>query len=123
QYAVTREVVGEIGALQAPTRLVLNKIDRLTEAEREALQAEFPEALLMSAINPDDVARLRLAIVEFFGRALIETALLIPWPQHALVGQLHAEAQVVSEAHEEAGTRVRVKIEEETLKRVQAALG
>jgi hypothetical protein len=39
-----------------------------------------------------------------------------------LVGQLHGEAQVLSEAHEEAGTRLRVRIEPDTLKRVQAAL-
>ncbi|MBZ5713106.1 GTPase HflX [Nannocystis pusilla] len=122
QYAVTREVIGEIGAMQAPTRLILNKVDRLDETQREELRREFPEAIQMSALDKDDVARLRATIVAFFGQALVEAELLVPWPQHALVAQLHGEAQVLSEAHEEAGTRVRVRIEPDTLKRVQAAL-
>ncbi|MDC0671793.1 GTPase HflX [Nannocystis radixulma] len=123
QYAVTREVIGEIGAMQAPTRLILNKVDRLDEEQRAELRSEFPDAIQMSALNKDDVARLRATIVAFFGQALVEAELLVPWPQHALVAQLHGEAQVLSEAHEEAGTRVRVRIEPDTLKRVQAALG
>jgi GTP-binding protein HflX len=123
QYAVTREVIGEIGANQAPTRLILNKVDRLDEEQRAELRREFPDAIQMSALNKDDVARLRATIVAFFGQALVEAELLVPWPQHALVAQLHGEAQVLSEAHEEAGTRVRVRIEPDTLKRVQAALG
>lgn len=123
QYAVTREVIGEIGANHAASRLILNKVDRLDEAQREELRIEFPDAIQMSAIDKGDVARLHATIVAFFGQSLIEAELLIPWPQHALVGQLHGEAQVLSEVHEEDGTRVRVRIEPETLKRVRAALG
>jgi GTP-binding protein HflX len=122
QYAVTREVLGEIGVSGAPSRLILNKVDRLTEAERAELQREFPAAILMSALNKDDVARLRAMIVEFFGQHLVEAELLIPWPRHALVAQLHAEAQVLSEAHEEEGTRMRVRAEPHTLERVRDAL-
>ncbi|HEY8378437.1 MAG TPA: GTPase HflX, partial [Nannocystis sp.] len=103
QYKVTREVIGEIGA-DAPARMVLNKIDRVPEETRAELQREFPEAIQMSALNREDVARLRAMIVEFFSQALVEAELLIPWPLHALVAELHGEAQVVKEAHEEAGT-------------------
>jgi GTP-binding protein HflX len=122
QYAVTREVLHEIGADRATSRLVLNKIDRVPEAEREELRREFPEAILLSALDKAEVARLRETLLEFFGRALVEAELLVPWSQHALVAALHADAQVLSEAHEEAGTRVRVRIAPDTLARVQAAL-
>ncbi len=122
QYAVTREVLREIGADGAPSRLVLNKIDRVPEADREELRREFPDAILLSALDRADVAALREQLLTFFGRALVEAELLIPWTRHALVAALHDEAQVLSEAHEEAGTRVRVRIAPDALARVQAAL-
>lgn len=122
QYEVTREVLREIGADRAPSRLVLNKIDRVPEPERETLRREFPDAILLSALDKADVAHLRAQIVEFFGKSLLDAELLVPWNKHAIVASLHAEAQVLSEAHEEAGTRLKVRIAPETLSRVQAAL-
>lgn len=122
QYAVVREVLAEIGASAAPSRIVLNKADRLSPEQRESLRVEFPAAIVMSAFDPAEVAALRAALVEFFGRALVEAELLVPWTQHGLVAALHAEAQVLSEAHEEAGTRLRVRLAPELLARVQGAL-
>lgn len=122
QYAVTRDVLREIGADVAPSRLVLNKIDRVAADEREALRREFPDAIQLSAFDKADVAALRGLLVEFFGRALVEAELLVPWTRHALVAALHGEAQVLAEAHEEAGTRLRVRIAPDALARVQAAL-
>jgi GTP-binding protein HflX len=122
QYRVVREVLQEIGADRVPSRIVLNKIDRLSEEQREELRAEFPGAIQMSALDRDDVARLRSHLIEFFGKDLTEAELVIPWSQHALVATLHSEAQVLSESHEEAGTRVRVKIDPSTLTRVKAAI-
>ncbi|MFN7146690.1 MAG: GTPase HflX, partial [Myxococcota bacterium] len=42
QYEVTREVLAEIGADEVPSRLVLNKIDRMDAEGREALRVEYP---------------------------------------------------------------------------------
>ncbi len=124
QYAVTREVVGEIGAMQAPSRLILNKVDRLDEEQRAELQREFPDAIQISALNKDDVARLHATIVAFFepgagrgGAADPVAATRAGRPAST------AKAQVLSEKHEEAGTRLRVRIEPDTLKRVRGALG
>src|SRR5437660_8945129 len=44
QMQVTREVLDEIGAGDVPWILVLNKIDHVTQAEREKLSKEFPAA-------------------------------------------------------------------------------
>src|SRR2546427_6910464 len=45
---VTREVLDEIGAGAVPWILVLNKIDKVAQTEREDLLKEFPAALLVS---------------------------------------------------------------------------
>src|SRR5207248_14860 len=59
QLAVTRGVLEEIGAGGHPSLLVLNKADRLSEEARATFRADLPEAVLMSARDPEDVARLR----------------------------------------------------------------
>src|SRR6185437_9362112 len=66
QLEVTREVLREIGADAVPSRLLLNKVDRLDEPTRVALAAELPDAIMLSAKDASDVAALRETIVAFF---------------------------------------------------------
>ena len=48
QMQVTREVLEEIGAGDVPWLLVLNKIDKVAQTEREELLKEFPAALIVA---------------------------------------------------------------------------
>ncbi len=66
QLGVTRAVLREIGAADVPSRLVFNKIDRLSAGEQADLRNRHPDALLLSSLRPDDVAALRQAIIDFF---------------------------------------------------------
>ena len=65
QLTVTREVLTEIGAHAVPSRLLMNKVDRLTPEALAELRIAQPEAWFLSAKSPSDVAALRLRIVEF----------------------------------------------------------
>ena len=49
----------EIGADVVPSRLILNKIDHVSQADRAALRAKHPDAILLSAKSFEDVAALR----------------------------------------------------------------
>ena len=80
QIEVTRAVLDDIGA-QGPRLLLLNKIDRVDAARREALRDEYPDALLLSAKDPEDVARLHDRIRDFFERDMVEAELTIPYAQ------------------------------------------
>ncbi|MBK6683009.1 MAG: GTPase HflX [Deltaproteobacteria bacterium] len=105
QQVVTQEVLGEIGASQ--TRLlVLNKIDRVEPAQVEALRAAYPEAFLMSAHRPEDVARLRARIIAHFEVGMIETTLTVPYAEQGKVAQIHAQYRVLRESHDETGTTI-----------------
>src|SRR5215207_3463647 len=72
QLAVTREVLGEIGADEVATWLVLNKIDRVDEAGRAALADHYPAAIQLSAKDRGDVAALRERLIAQFAGALEE---------------------------------------------------
>lgn len=122
QLEVTRKVLREIGAVDGPTLLLLNKVDRLSIGERAALAAELPAAFQLSAHDPADIARLHRRIVELFADQMVEAELLVPYANQRLVHQIHAASRVLSEAHEEEGTRLRIKAPQALLDRFTAEL-
>src|ERR1700726_743787 len=78
QLEVSRNVLREIGADVVPSRLLLNKIDHVSQADRAALRAKHPDAILLSAKSSEDVAALRETIVAFFEAAMVEDQLAKP---------------------------------------------
>ncbi len=122
EYAVTREVLHEIEADNVPSLLVLNKIDRVSAEDRAALVLEFPAALQLSALDPHDVAGLRQTILDHLGQALTAAEVFVPYANHHWVATLHAQAQVLGEVHEDAGTRLQVRAPKALLNAVFAEL-
>jgi GTP-binding protein HflX len=122
QYDVTRAVLAEIGADEVPSRLVLNKIDRVDEATRAALVEEYPNALVLSAHDPADVADMHDFIVAWFEKDMAEVELFVPWARGAVVGEIHTRVRVISEAHEDDGTRFLVRGRKEDVARLVGLL-
>src|SRR2546423_3611543 len=80
QLAVTREVLGEIGADQT-SWLLLNKIDRVDAHGRMRLAERYPGGIQLSAKSPADVAMLREHLIEHFAGKLEEAELDVPYAQ------------------------------------------
>ncbi len=120
QLAVTDAVLAEIGADELPRLRIFNKIDHVGDAAAEAecraaLQASYPDCVVMSARHPDDVARLHRAIVDFFQRNLVEAELFLPWSAQQLRREIYANCQVLAERADEAGAFFQVRGEPATL--------
>ena len=116
QLAVTDAVLAEIGADELPRLRIFNKIDHVGDAAAEAecraaLQASYPDCVVMSARRPDDVARLHQAIVDFFQRNLVEAELFLPWSAQQLRREIYANCQVLAERADEAGAFFQVRCE------------
>ncbi|HUJ58131.1 MAG TPA: GTPase HflX [Kofleriaceae bacterium] len=109
QIAVTREVLGEIGADRIDSVLLLNKIDRVDAAGRAALAARYPGAIQLSARSPADIAALRDLLVERFAGALEQAELAVPWTCQRALHAIHERATVLAEAHDEAGTTLTIR--------------
>jgi GTP-binding protein HflX len=109
QYQVTRDVLDELGAGGHPALLVLNKADRVSEEQKAALAAEFPDALIVSARNEQDVQRLHARIVDVFEQQMQEEEFLVPYSDPRHVAALHERTQVLEERYDEDGTHVRVR--------------
>jgi GTP-binding protein HflX len=103
QLDVTADVLRDIGAGEAARRLVFNKIDRTGDAEAETrarLLARWPDAIVMSARRPEDVARLRQSLIDHVSRDLVETELRVGYDRQQLRGDIYAHCQVLGERYE-----------------------
>lgn len=109
QLEVSRSVLREIGADTVPSRLILNKIDRVDAAGRETLSARHPDAIQLSAHQATDVGALREAIIAFFEAAMVEDVLVVPYAKQALIGEIYDSARVLSEDYDESGRVLRVR--------------
>jgi len=121
QLDVTREVLGDIGAASVPSLLLLNKRDRLEPGAAEKLAHAYPDAILLSAKDPKDIAMLRERIISFFDGALLERELFIPYTKQAMVARVYEGATVLGERFDETGTHLSVRAPEKVLERLARA--
>ncbi|OGQ14179.1 MAG: GTPase HflX [Deltaproteobacteria bacterium RBG_16_71_12] len=122
QLEVTKSVLAEIEADRIPSLLVLNKVDRLSDLEKKRLARDFPRAVLLSALSPADVKRLRELIVEHFEHGMEETTLLVPFSRQGVLGSVREHARVVKEDWDEEGARLLVRAPKEHLDKLRALL-
>lgn len=109
QLEVTQDVLEEIGAGPVPRLMLFNKADRIDPATRKELARTHPEAVVLSAHDPADVAALRQRLIDAFEASMVEGTLSIPYAKQALVSQVYENARVVSEAFDEAGRTMVVR--------------
>jgi GTP-binding protein HflX len=122
QLQVVRQVLGEIGALDVPAQLVMNKIDRLSPGELAELEVEQPDAWFISARQPEDVRATRQRIIQFFEARYAEAELVVPYTEQRLVSEMHERGRVVSERYEGDGVRVVLQSDPESLDSFRARL-
>jgi GTP-binding protein HflX len=109
QLEVSREVLREIGADAVPSRLLLNKIDRVSETDRASLREKHPDAILISAKSPEDVAALRETIIAFFEASMVEDQLVLPYAKQGLLSEVYEHARVLSEDYDTTGRIMKVR--------------
>ncbi|WP_291860923.1 GTPase HflX [Bradyrhizobium sp.] len=109
QLEVSRSVLKEIGADAVPSRVLLNKIDRVSEADRAELRVRHPDAILLSATSAQDVAALRETIIAFFEASMVEDELVLPYAKQGLLSDVYENARVLSEDYDATGCIIRVR--------------
>src|SRR4051812_9551281 len=128
QIAVTDKVLAEIDAGKVPRLRVFNKIDLVgdvkAQAERaKALKAKFPKCIVLSALDKDDIARLRKAIRAFFNRRLAKAELFLPWSEQKLRGDVFATCEVLKERPDTEGTFFSVRGEKKDIEGLRERIG
>jgi len=119
QLEVTRTVLGEIGALKLPSKIILNKRDRLSAGEIERLRSEYPAAIFLSTRNPDDLRSLRETLLQFFEKDMQEAQLVVPYQVQGAIGEIRRVMRVIEETYDERGVTLSVRARAEDLLRVR----
>lgn len=127
QLEVTDHVLSEIEADQVPRLRIFNKIDHVGDAIAQAecaskLRAQYPGCIVMSARRPEEVAELRLAIIAFFQKNLVEAELFLPWSAQQRRKDIYADCQVLSEHADETGAFFQVRGEADAIEKLRQQL-
>jgi GTP-binding protein HflX len=119
QIEAVRTVLHEIGASAVPEVLALNKVDLLSDLERERVANRFGDrGVPISSVTGEGLEELMLRIEDTLPRFPLEVTLLVPYGREEVTALLHREAEVLSEEAGESGVLVRARVGE----RVHAAV-
>ncbi len=127
QLKVTQDILKELGVDSKPTITVLNKIDQAAGAAGGAVSGGTspmqmmarknltrviaPGSMAISALNQDDVIKLRDLILDHFRKNMELWEVVIPYTESKLEALIHAHGSIEKSKHLEKGTFYRVRIE------------
>jgi GTPase len=122
QLEVTRGVLSEVGADEIPRLLILNKRDRLDENQASELRTEFPESVMISTRNKEDLQMLRDKIMSYFETDMSDEDIFVPYSVQGVIGDIRAKMRVLGESYNELGVTMTVRATSEALTQIKKRL-
>ena len=110
QMEAVRTVLTEIGAGEVPQLVCVNKADLDPEAAAR-IARHNPGAVVVSGVTGAGVEDLLRAVGDRLRELTNPVELLVPWDRGDVIAAVHREGEVLSEAHEEAGARIRARLD------------
>lgn len=123
QLEVTKTVLSEVGASSIESFLVLNKVDRLPPEELANLKTEYPDAIFLSAHNPENVADLRTHLIRHFETAMVERDIFIPYDVQGAIGEIRNKMKVLAENYDNNGLTLKVRGHADDIQRIKTKFG
>ncbi len=105
------DVLGSIEAARVPQLIVFNKTDVAWPERVQQLLDRYPGSVAISAYSGDGVPELLEAISDRVRALTNVIELFIPYGRGDLLAAVHREGEVLVESHEDAGTRVRARLD------------
>jgi GTP-binding protein HflX len=110
QLRAVREVLADIGALDVPELVVINKSDAADEETLTLLRRQESAPVVVSARTGDGLEELRGRIASVIPRPDVPVHLLVPYDHGEVVSRVHQHGEVDDVEHTEAGTRLRARV-------------
>ncbi|MEO6956267.1 MAG: GTPase HflX [Antricoccus sp.] len=104
QISAVREVLSQIGALNVPELMVINKTDAADRDQLDRLERALPGCVSVSARSGAGIDALLAAIETALPRPQVEFDVLIPYHHGEIVARLHDEADIMSTIYLPDGT-------------------
>ncbi|MGK2933045.1 MAG: GTPase HflX [Solirubrobacterales bacterium] len=103
-------VLGEIDVDDKPRLLVLNKIDLLTDEERDEVRIAHPDAIAVSAVTGEGLDACKAATEKMFESTMMPVELLVPYSEGARLHDLHEVAGKVEREDGPDGVVVKTRL-------------
>ncbi|MER7911397.1 MULTISPECIES: GTPase HflX [unclassified Streptomyces] len=113
QLAAVREVFRDVGAVNVPEIVVINKADAADPLVLQRLLRVEKHSLAVSARSGQGIEELLALIDAELPRPKVEIEALVPYTQGGLVSRVHAEGELESEEHTPEGTLLKARVHEE----------
>src|SRR4051794_4118116 len=110
QLGAVREVLAEIGAVDVPEIVVVNKADIADRAFLRRLAAAEPDVIAVSARTGQGLDELRDRIADRLPRPDVDVELLVPYDRGDVVARVHRSGTVLTEEHTDDGTRLHARV-------------
>jgi GTPase len=118
QLRAVNAVLEEIGAVELPIELVLNKIDVVDSRQRRRLANRFPDSIQVSARTGEGLDDLRARIGERFEHRFELVELLVPYSEGSKLAELYALGPPIeSRTDREDGVLIRARLPERDVRR------
>ncbi|MDM7913768.1 MAG: 50S ribosome-binding GTPase, partial [Candidatus Eisenbacteria bacterium] len=102
QMRAVEEVLGQILDREVPRLLILNKADRLADDMAAAgLRLRYPDAIIVSALDPADIDRFRGRLADELSRTRIRVRVRFPASRFDQAREMMKRGLVVREAFED----------------------
>lgn len=108
QLKAVQQVLEQIGAQSIPRITVLNKVDLLTQEEKDQLTRQFPDAVFISAQEELGLETLKFRISKAASDGDVVLTARIPYSKGILMKMTHERCQVIRETYEEDGLLITV---------------
>jgi len=122
QQAVVNRVLGDLGAGDRPQVVALNKMDLLTAAERQALRAENPDAIMISAQHGVGLLNLLRRIGQRLPEPFVRLQFAVPYGQAGVLAEVYARGRVLEQRYEEAAILVKAEVPQSLAARLTRTL-
>ncbi|MFB7861470.1 MULTISPECIES: GTPase HflX [unclassified Streptomyces] len=113
QLAAVREVFRDVGAVNVPEIVIVNKADAADPLVLQRLLRVEKHSLAVSARSGQGIEELLALIDAELPRPEVEIEALVPYTQGGLVSRMHAEGDLISEEHTPEGTLIKARVHEE----------
>ena len=120
QIAAVHAVLTEIDARKIPEVLVFNKTDAADQITLRRLEALYPDAVFVSALEGDGIADLQETIAEALERQTTLLHLAIPYERGDVVASAYRLGEVIAVKHDEEGTLLDVRVPPESVAKLAA---
>jgi GTP-binding protein HflX len=123
QIKIVNTTLGELQSGDKPTIMVFNKIDKVTDLTfLHELEDRYENAIFISAARGINLSGLKEKILSLLEVDLTEHTLIVKQSDYRVIALLHDVAEVLEKTYLDNRVRIRFRIKDKDLRRVQTLL-